>query len=66
MKILLNGEPRTFTAEMTVGDLLSVLTLDPEAVVVEVNQNILETVSRQNYSLSDGDHVEIIRFVGGG
>lgn len=66
MKILLNGEQHTFATEITVGALLSVLALDPEAVVVEVNQNILDTVSRQNYNLSDGDHVEIIRFVGGG
>ena len=60
MKILLNGEQRKFATEKTVGDMLIELDLAPDAVVVEVNHNILETGSLQDFRLSDGDHIEII------
>lgn len=66
MNVLLNGERQTFAAEITVGKLLAQLHLNPEAVVVEVNQQILEKDAQADFRLSDGDQIEIIRFVGGG
>jgi thiamine biosynthesis protein ThiS len=51
---------------LTINDLLRQLELRPDQVAVEVN---LEIVDRQDFgsrSLSDGDRVEILGFIGGG
>jgi sulfur carrier protein len=66
MIIVLNGEQHKFSAPFTVGNLLEELHLQPEAVVVELNSLILERQFCSEQPLADGDHIEIIRFVGGG
>ena len=66
MQVQVNGEKMAFDAPLTVGALLDRLGINPRAVVVEHNLNI---VSRDDYDaarIQDGDSVEVIRFVGGG
>lgn len=66
MKIVVNGEQRELAAQTSVGDILRELQLHPEAVVIEVNTVILDRQTCSQHILSDGDRIEIIRFVGGG
>ncbi len=64
--IVLNGEPRTLDRDPTIATLLRELGLDPRAVAVERN---LEIVSRAAYDttvLCEGDRLEVVTFVGGG
>ena len=71
MKITLNGLPYEIDDEknkmsFSVEDLLIKLKLEPSAVAVELNGMIIK---RQDYGatpVSDGDKVEIIRFMSGG
>jgi len=42
------------------------LGVDPRAVAVEHNGEIIERASYESVTLRDGDHVEIVRMVGGG
>ena len=66
LRVSVNGELRTATPGTTVAGLISDMGIDPERVAVERNQNV---VPRRNWAvttLSDGDHVEIVAFVGGG
>ena len=42
------------------------LGVDPRAVAVEHNGQILERAAFESTVLRDGDHVEIVRMVGGG
>jgi len=66
MQIQVNGEKMTFDAQLTVRTLLDHLGINPQAVAVEHNLNI---VNRDDYAaaqLQEGDSVEVIRFVGGG
>jgi thiamine biosynthesis protein ThiS len=64
--ISVNGESRTIAAPATLADLLQQLELDPRTVVVELNREIVRRPALAHTSLSDGDSVELVHFVGGG
>jgi thiamine biosynthesis protein ThiS len=62
----LNGEPFEIAGPVTISALLAELNIDPRIVAVEHNVSV---VKRQQYDrtiVSEGDEVEIVRFVGGG
>jgi thiamine biosynthesis protein ThiS len=65
--LTVNGEPHAVPGGSTVGDLLRDLQLDPRQVVVEHNREIVRdraaVVAR---TLSAGDVLELVQFVGGG
>lgn len=66
MKIHVNGEDREVPAGITVGGLARQLDVRPERVAVEVNLRILDREEFDRRELCEGDHVEIIGFIGGG
>jgi thiamine biosynthesis protein ThiS len=66
MHISVNGESRTLAAPATLADLLQYLELDPRTVVVELNREIVRRPVLAATTLSDGDSVELVHFVGGG
>ncbi len=45
---------------------LDKLGVDPRAIAVERNGEIIERVAFEKVTLADGDRVEIVRMVGGG
>ena len=66
MRLMINGEERSFEGIADVAGLVRALGLDPRKVAVERN---LEIVPRSTYAgvgIADGDRVEIVQFVGGG
>ncbi len=66
MQLMINGEPRTVAHAETVARLLAELSLDPRAVVVELNRVIIRRPALESTPLAEGDNVEIVHFVGGG
>ena len=66
ISLTLNGDPRQFRAGATVADLVRDIGLDPAKVAVERNLEIVPRSSLEDVSLSDGDVLEIVHFVGGG
>jgi thiamine biosynthesis protein ThiS len=65
--VTVNGAERQLSAHSSVAALLTSLSLDPRAVVVEHNGTILrDRESLPSIALDDGDVVEIVHFVGGG
>ena len=66
VKILLNGKEREVAADTTVSGLLDQLGLVPGMVVVERNREILARDTYSAVRLSEGDHLELVHFVGGG
>jgi thiamine biosynthesis protein ThiS len=64
--ISVNGESRSIAAPATLADLLQHLALDPRTVVVELNREIVRRPALAATSLSEGDSVELVHFVGGG
>ncbi len=66
MQLTINGSSRTVARAETVEQLLAALELDPRAVVVELNREIVRRPLLAATSIRDGDAVEIVHFVGGG
>jgi thiamine biosynthesis protein ThiS len=66
LEILVNGEPRRVPGPATAADLLRHLGLDPRAVVVELNRQIVRRPHLGDTALANGDAVELVHFVGGG
>ena len=65
--LTINGDLRTVPLDATLEDVLRALRLDPRAIVVEHNREILR--DRSSYAgrhLSAGDVLELVHFVGGG
>ncbi|MCF6178458.1 MAG: sulfur carrier protein ThiS [Geopsychrobacter sp.] len=66
MNFQLNGQSHQTVAGTTIGSLLAELQLQPERVVLELNQVILNANEYREQQLKEGDKLEIIQFVGGG
>jgi thiamine biosynthesis protein ThiS len=65
-EIVVNGEPRPFVAGTRLLELLAELRLDPRAVAVERNGEVLRRAQLPEIELRAGDRLEIVRFVQGG
>ena len=66
MRLTVNGEEHEVPEGTTVPQLLQTLGVAPERVVVELNLTILKRAELSAATLSAGDRVEIVHFVGGG
>ena len=66
ISLRVNGKPVELEQPTTLPDYLAKLGVDPRAVAVERNGEIVERSSYASVTLSDGDRVEIVRMVGGG
>jgi thiamine biosynthesis protein ThiS len=64
--IVVNGEERRLARELSLSDLLAHLELDPRAVVVELNKQIVRRPALDETTVRDGDTIELVHFVGGG
>jgi thiamine biosynthesis protein ThiS len=66
IKITLNGEEREFPRGLTIRELLERLGLHERLVVVERNRVIVRREEYTNVTVSAGDTIELVHFVGGG
>ncbi len=64
--VVVNGQERAVAPESSLLDLLGVLQLDPGAVVVELNREIVRRPALGDTGLRSGDRIELVHFVGGG
>ena len=65
-EIVVNGEARELEPGTRLLDLLASLSLDPRAVAVEKNGEVLRRAQLGQVELQPGDRLEIVRFVQGG
>lgn len=66
MDVVINGERKHVTPGATLLELLKELELDPRAVVVEHNRKIVRRPVLSEVTVSPGDEIELVHFVGGG
>jgi thiamine biosynthesis protein ThiS len=66
MKLQINGDERDFAAPLTLSDLVEQLGMKQDRVAVELNRDIVPRDQWPQTTLSDGDRLEIVHFVGGG
>jgi len=65
-KVKINGKEKTIRSLKCMKELLDDLGIDPSRVAVELNGQVLKREQFESTELSDGDVIEIVRFVGGG
>jgi len=66
MQLTVNGEQKSVPDGLTVRGLVEHLGLTDGPVAVEKNRDVVPRAEHGTTSLSDGDVVEIVHFVGGG
>jgi thiamine biosynthesis protein ThiS len=66
IEVVVNGERRAIAPGVTLLDLLDALALDPRAVVVEHNRQIVRRPALGGVRVAPGDAIELVHFVGGG
>jgi sulfur carrier protein len=66
MKIMLNGQKKSFKAPLTVSALLQDMGLGERRVAVEVNREIVPRSRHDEFQLKDNDRVEVVFAIGGG
>jgi len=66
MDVTVNGEVETLAQVCNVADFLTARGHDAQRVVVERNGEILPRECFSQTTLSEGDRLEIVHFVGGG
>lgn len=66
MIVVVNEKEMEIAPEQTVFDLLTTMGVSPDTVVVERNGGIVPSAAFAQTGLRDGDHLEVLRFVGGG
>jgi thiamine biosynthesis protein ThiS len=62
----LNGEKREVADQSMLDDLIRELSLEPARIAIELNQQVIRRDKWSQTSLREGDHIEIVHFVGGG
>jgi thiamine biosynthesis protein ThiS len=65
LTVTVNGERKTFAAGTTVADVIASMNLRGP-VAVERNREIVPRAQHAATSLSEGDELEVVSFVGGG
>jgi thiamine biosynthesis protein ThiS len=66
VRLVLNGEDRSFEAVSDLAALVAALGFDQRKVAVERNLAIVPRSAYAATSLADGDRIEIVHFIGGG
>lgn len=66
IKIILNGEEKSFEQGTTIANLIDILELDLNKIAVERNLEIVDIDNFSQVILNDGDKMEIVHFIGGG
>lgn len=66
MKITCNGETKEITPNTTLVNFIKEMELNPDTVVAECDDRIINRDEYDSLVLQDGNVLELIRFVGGG
>jgi len=66
MKLTINGEMRETPALANIAELATWLELPAFGSAVELNGAVIRKAEHWSTPLRDGDHLEIVRLVGGG
>lgn len=66
MKITLNGTAKELPQPVLLTDLVNQYCKNPKHIIAEVNGEIIKSSQWTQKSITDGDTIELVGFVGGG
>ncbi len=61
-----NGKDREGQKSLTLAELLAELKLEHQRLAVELNEDVIPKTSFATTVIQEGDHIEVVSFVGGG
>ena len=64
--INLNGEQREVESEMSLEELLERIGLPEKRIAIELNGRVISRAAWPGVSITEGDRIEVVHFVGGG
>ena len=66
MKVYVNGEPKEFSGDPSLAELVEQLELPVARIAIELNREVVRRGEWGSTMLKDEDKIEIVHFVGGG
>ncbi|MBZ2169187.1 MULTISPECIES: sulfur carrier protein ThiS [Marinobacter] len=66
MLVHVNGESMELPSRATVSTLIEQMALAGKRLAVEVNEDIVPRSQHGDFTLSEGDRVEVVQAIGGG
>lgn len=66
MKLIINGENKEFTDNLTLSDIIKNLQVENKVMAAAVNMNIVKKQDWNSFIPKENDSVELLNFVGGG
>ncbi|AOY89791.1 thiamine biosynthesis protein ThiS [Marinobacter salinus] len=66
MQVQVNGDAMELPAGATIVTLIEKMTLAGKRLAVEVNEDIVPRSQHPEFSLHEGDRVEVVHAIGGG
>lgn len=66
MKITLNGKEKELESVCTITELIESVGQKPQRIAVQLNSQIIKREQYSEQTITDGDIIEMLQFVGGG
>jgi sulfur carrier protein len=66
INISLNGKTQEVPKEINFDQLLDFFSLPKQRVAIELNNSVVRRVDWPTITISEGDKIEVVHFVGGG
>lgn len=66
IKITLNGEEHKLDKQISLQELVARFNLDPEKIVIQLNEEIIQRDKYKVHQINNEDKVELIKFMAGG
>ncbi len=66
MRVTVNGKAVETAANMKLSEFISARRLQPETVIVELNEKVVRKDAWEITMLAEGDCIELVSLVGGG
>lgn len=66
MQVLVNGDAMELPTGATIATLIENMSLEGKRLAVEVNEDIVPRSQHAEFTLSEGDRVEVVHAIGGG
>lgn len=66
INVTINGDPHRLDSDLNLNELLRKFDIEEDKVAVEHNREIVPKSTFDRVTVSDGDNLEIVHFIGGG
>lgn len=66
MKVMVNGKPMDVGESVSLTDFIKTIRSDPEGLIAELNEKVINKEIWTETVLADGDQLELVSLVGGG